>query len=159
MQGSWRVVAMEGAEVRLRNGQTGLGDLEVTAPLTAGLLVVDAAAVSLSMTLALDRLRTPNFLMQMAARSLITRHGAHLLEYAGTGPAGQPWAVEGPAVSGDVRMEISLTITPIGTGSSLSEIELVGTHRLGEVQLPIPGFGKVDDFAFHLDARLRVQAA
>ncbi len=156
-EGTWTVQAVDGADVRLRSGRIGLMSVDVSAPVTAGDLHVDGERVQLRLTLALDKLRT-NFVMQRAARSLITRNEAHALTYTGIGVSGQPWQVSGAAVAGDVTVELSLTVTPVGPADDpMSEIELVGSAELGTIHLPLPGLGTVDDFAFDVDARLALR--
>ena len=154
LEGRWSVHAVDGADVRLRSGRIGLMSVDVSAPVTAGDLHVAADQVRLRLTLALDKLRT-NFVMQSAARSLIKRNDAHALSYSGLGEPGQPWQVSGAAVAGDVTVELSLTVTPVGPPENpMSEIELVGSADIGTVHLPLPGLGTVDNFAFDVDARL-----
>ena len=127
----------------------------MTAPVTAGELRVVGDRVHLTLTLALDRLKTGNFIMEAAARTLVKRHDAHALGYAGHGSAtGSPWQVSGAAEAGDVSVELDLTITPIGPSDPMAEIELVGSANVGTVHLPLPGLGTVEDFAFDVDARL-----
>ena len=98
-------------------------------------------------------------MLEAAARSLVKRHDAHALGYEGSGPASDvPWQVTGAAVSGDVNIELVLTVTPIGPEHDpMSEIELVGSADIGTVHLPLPGLGTVDDFAFDVDARLALR--
>lgn len=155
-KGSWTVLSVDGADVRLRSGRIGLVSIDVKAPVTSGELEVTGRSVRLSLTLALDQLRTRNFLMEGAARSLIRRHDAHELDYSGQGAGTtDPWQVTGQAVSGDVTVELELTITPVGPlANPMAEIELAGTANLGTVDLPLPGLGRVDDFTFEVDARL-----
>lgn len=159
LEGTWSVHAVDGADVRLRSGRIGLMSVDVSAPVTSGDLHVDAERVRLRLTLALDKLRT-NFVMQSAARSLVKRNDAHALSYEGHGtPGEQSWQVSGAAVAGDVTVELSLTVTPVGPAHDpMSEIDLVGSAELGTIHLPLPGLGTVDDFAFDVDARLALRA-
>ena len=160
-RGSWTVHTMDGADVRLRSGRIGLMSVDVSAPVTAGELHVTDDDVRLTLTLALDKLRT-HFVMESAARSLIRRHDAHALAYSGAGPTGEhPWQVSGAAVSGDVNVELVLVVTPVGPSHDpMSEVSLAGSANVGTVHLPLPGLGTVDDFAFDVEARLalRVEA-
>ncbi len=155
-EGSWSVATHGDAEVRLRSGRIGLVSVDVTAPVVRGRLVVSAGRAELSLVLGLDRLRTGNFIMQAAARTLVTRHDAHELEYAGAGPSDQVgWLVTGTATSGDIEVELDLQLTPRGPAHApMGEIELVGSANVGRVHLPLPGLGTVDDFSFDVDARL-----
>lgn len=158
--GSWTVLAVDGADVRLRSGRIGLVSVDVTAPVTGGELHVTLEHVRLTLHLALDKLSTRNFLMEGAARSLVRRHDAHSLDYAGLGPGdANPWQVSGNAISGNVNVELELTITPVGPSDEpMAEIELMGTANVGTVNLPLPGLGRVDDFSFDVDAKLALRA-
>ena len=157
--GEWAVHTVDGADVRLRSGRVGLMSLDVTAPVSGGELAVTADGVDLTLRLALNELRTRNFLMQAAARSLVSRYDAHVLTYHGLGrdPDG-PWHVTGHAVAGTVDVLLELAVTPCGpSGDPMSEIDLVGSAQLGTVNLPLPGLGTIDDFAFDVDARLALR--
>lgn len=153
--GSWVIDAVDGADVRLRSGRIGLFSVDVKAPVRSGTLVAGPTGVRLDLVLALNKLSTGNFLMDRAAKSLISRHDASDLNYTGHGEASEhPWQISGHAVSGDVNIELTLSITPIGGGDPMAEIELRGSASMGTVHLPLPGLGTVDDFAFDVDARL-----
>lgn len=154
-EGSWSVHTLDGADVRLRSGRIGLMSVDVSAPVTAGELHVTGSGVRLTLTLALDRLKT-SFMIEGAARSLVKRHDAHALGYEGAGPVSEsPWEVTGTAGAGDVTVDLVLTVTPVGPAPDpMSEVELVGSADIGTVHLPFPGLGTVDDFAFDVDARL-----
>ncbi|MDP1877547.1 MAG: hypothetical protein Q8M17_08335 [Actinomycetota bacterium] len=157
--GTWQVHTVDGADVRLRSGRIGLMSVDVSAPVTDGFLHVTEDSVRLTLTLALDRLRAGNFLMEGAARSLVKRHDATALGYDGLGPSSTaPWQVTGTAGAGTIALDLSLTITPVGADDLMDEIELVGSAYVGTVHLPLPGLGKVDDFAFDVDARLALLA-
>lgn len=157
---TWQVAALDGADVRLRSGRIGLVSVDVTAPVRSGELTVAGEVASLTLTLALDQLRTRNFIMQAAARTLIINHGAHDLVYSGTGSHGERVEVRGVARAGDVSLELALVVTPIGSeGERMAEVELTGSANVGTVHLPLPGLGTVEDFSFDVDARLRMQAA
>jgi hypothetical protein len=161
IEGSWAVHTVDGAEVRLRSGRIGLVSVDVKAPVSGGELSVSEGSVRLTLRLALDQLKTGNFLMQAAARTLVTRHDAHVLTYDGASPGapdGDAWDVTGHAVAGSIDVALQLTITPSGTSADrMDEIELVGSANLGTVHLPLPGLGTVDDFSFDVDARLALR--
>jgi len=157
--GSWEIVAVDGADVRLRSGRVGLISVDVSAPVASGLLHVSADGITLTLNLALDQLKTGNFLLQSAARSIVTRNKAHELVYSGSGPIGQTWSVAGIAQSGSIEVDLALTLTPIASATSpMGEIEIVGSANMGTVHLPIPGMGTVEDFSFEVDAKLALQA-
>lgn len=157
--GSWSVHTVDGASVRLRSGRVGLVSVDVTAPVSGGELVIDGGEARLTLRLALDELRTGNFLLQAAARTLVSRHDAHVLTYEGHGPAtAEGCHVTGHATSGDVDLELALDITDLGPeGSPLTEIGLAGSAYVGRVHLPLPGLGTVDDFSFDVEAHLAMR--
>jgi hypothetical protein len=130
--------------------------IDVTAPVSGGGLRVTADEVRLTLRLALDQLRTGNFLVQAAARSLVTKYDAHVLSFDGSGSNETGiWQVSGHARAGTVDVQMALTVTACGpTHDPMAEIELVGAASMGTVHLPLPGMGTVDDFSFDVDARL-----
>ncbi len=157
MTGTWTVETVDGAVVRLQSGSVGLMKIDVSAPVSGGELRVDGDAVTFDLRLALDQLRT-GFLMQRAARGIVTRNDAHELVYTGTGTSGPPIHVTGHAVAGSIDVELELTITPIGPEASpFDEVELTGSASLGTVHLPLPGMSTIDDFSFDVDARLALR--
>ena len=81
--GTWAVHTVDGAEVRLRSGRIGLMSVDVTAPVTGGELTSSEGAAHFTLRMDLGQLRTGNFLLQAAARSLVSRHDAALLAYDG----------------------------------------------------------------------------
>jgi len=159
-EGSWIVETVDGAMVRLRSGKIGLINVDVKAPVSGGELHVDGDVVHLTLRLALDELRTGNFLVQGAARSIVTRNDAHVLSYSGDGPSAPlPWHVIGHAKAGSVDVELGLDILPCGPSDDpMAEVELKGSASMGTVHLPLPGMGTVDDFAFDVDGRFALRA-
>jgi hypothetical protein len=159
--GAWSIHTVDGADVRLKSGRIGLVSVDVTAPVSGGDLVVTGGSARLTLLLALDQLRTGNFIMQAAARALVQRHDAHVLTYDGVGddvPAG--WSVTGHAIAGNVDVELDLLVTAIGPPDApMTEIEIVGSASIGTVHLPLPGLGTVEDFGFDVDARLALRPA
>ena len=153
--GEWQINAVDGADVRLRSGRIGLVSVDVSAPVASGLLHVSADEITLTLNLALDQLKTGNFLLQSAARSIVTRNKAHELVYSGKGPVGEIWSVTGIARAGSIEVDLDLTITPIASATApMGQIEIVGSANMGTVHLPIPGMGTVEDFSFDVDAKL-----
>jgi hypothetical protein len=154
-EGQWKIETVDGAMVRLRSGRIGLVSIDVKAPVSGGELRLTADAVQLTLRLALDELKTGNFLMQGAARSIVGRNDAHVLTYAGEGlDTGIPWHVTGHAKAGSVDVELTLAITPSGPAADpMAEIDVEGSASMGRVHLPLPGLGTVDDFAFDVDGR------
>lgn len=157
--GEWEIAAVDGADVRLRSGRVGLMSVDVSAPVASGLLQITAQEITVTLNLALDQLKTGNFLLQSAARSVVTRYKAHTLVYSGTGPVGEIWSVTGIARAGSIEVELDLTMTPIASATSpMGQIDIVGSANMGTVHLPIPGMGTVEDFSFEVDAKLALRA-
>ncbi len=89
IDGTWTVHTVDGAEVRLRSGKIGLMSVDVTAPVTGGELTSSGGEAHFTLRMDLGQLKTGNFLLQAAARSLVSRHDAALLAYDGRGSAGE----------------------------------------------------------------------
>lgn len=162
MEQIWTIGQMDGGDVRLRNSQgSGLMNLDVSAPVRAGQLLVQPALVTLELTIALDQIKTGNFLTERAARAFFAGYRAHDLVYTGTGNReADPVSVRGPAQAGSIDVDIELKVQPIdGDWSAMSEIEILGTAGFGTVHIPLPGVGTVDDLIIDIDARLSVQRA
>jgi len=153
-EGSWKVETIDGADVRLRSGKVGLVDVDVTAPVSGGHLRLTEDAVHLTLRLDLGALKT-HFLLQSAARKIVSRNDAQVLSYAGEGVAtAPPWHVTGQAKAGSVEIELTLAVTPCGPATNpMAEIEVSGSASMGEVNLPLPGLGRIDDFAFDVEGR------
>jgi hypothetical protein len=160
MEQTWALGQMDGGDVRLRNAQgSGLMNLDVTAPVRAGSLRAEATRMHLDLTIALDQIKTGNFLTEHAARAFIAGYRAHDLTYAGSGHwPSEAVSLKGPAKAGAIDVEIELTVSPVDADwEAMSEIEIVGTAGFGKVHIPIPGVGTVDDLIVDIDARLRVK--
>lgn len=159
IEGAWQIATGKDAEVRLKGGRVGPMTIDVTAPVSGGELTVTPGGVDLTLQLALDQLRTGNFFMQAAARSLVGRNDARVLTYIGKGEsATRTWHVEGHAIAATIDVVLQLSITPCGPDDDpMREVSLEGNADVGTVNLPLPGLGKVDDFAFDVEARLALQ--
>lgn len=159
MEQIWNIGQMDGGDVRLRNsGGSNLMDLDVSAPVRQGQLRLQPAHVVLDLTIALDRIKTGNFLTEHAARAFISGYRVHDLVYAGSGKrSSEPISVRGPARAGAIDVDIELTVSPVDADwDAMAEIEIVGSAGFGTVHIPIPGVGTVDDLVIDIDARLRV---
>ena len=159
MEQTWALGQMDGGDVRLRNAQgSGLMNLDVTAPVRAGTLRAEATRMHLDLTIALDQIKTGNFLTEHAARAFIAGYRAHDLTYAGSGHwPSEPVTLRGPAKAGAIDVEIELTVSPVDADwDAMSEIQIVGTAGFGRVHIPLPGVGTVDDLIVDIEARLRL---
>ncbi len=161
MSEQWVVHDVDGGHVRLRSGRIGLVSIDATAPVVGGSLTIAEASVTFTLKLALEKLKTGNFLLQAAARSLVTSNKAHELDYEGTGgTTGEGWSVTGSAVGGTIEVPLALAITAIGPSDSpMAEIDIMGSAQVGRVHIPLPGLGTVDDFGFDVEAKLAMRPA
>lgn len=151
----WEVDVMQGAHVRLRSGKVGLLSVEASAPVTSGSLFTGDDETTFTLVLALDQLKSPNFLMQRAARGIVTKHGGHDLTYNGIGPAAPgPWTVNGMAAAGTIEVNLDVTLTPTVRDDLKMNVEVTGIAEFGEVSLPMPGMGNIGDFNCDVDAML-----
>lgn len=145
MQGVWNIPSARGDEVRLKSGSLGLMSAEANAPVRHGTLTIDDSGVILDLVIALEKMRMSNFLLQAAARSMITMHKVHDLTYRGVGPTLD--TVTGIAKAGDIDLALGLDLTITGT-----QLEFVGSANIGTVHIPLPGMGTINDFSFDVDA-------
>ncbi len=157
----WVVTTVDGGHVRLRSGRIGLMSIDATAPVAGGELVIGEVDVMFRLRLDLQQMKAGNFLLQGAARGLISSHGVQTLDYEGRGATSSGgWAVSGTAVGGSIKVPIDLLITAIGSPPSpMSEIDISGSASVGTVHIPLPGIGTVEDFGFDLEARLAMVPA
>lgn len=161
MSEQWVVRDVDGGHVRLRSGRIGLVNVDATAPVVGGALVIADVSVTFTLQLALEKLKTGNFLLQAAARGLVTSNKANVLDYEGSGVAsGGGWEVSGSAVGGPIEVPLDLAITMIGPSHDpMSEIDIAGSAQIGRVHIPLPGLGTVDDFGFDVEAKLALRPA
>jgi len=124
---------------------------EANAPVRHGSLNIDGSGVILDLVIALEKMKMSNFLLQVAARSMITMHKVHDLTYRGTGQSLD--SVNGIARAGDIEIPLALALTITGT-----QLEFRGSADIGTVHIPLPGMGKIDDFSFDVDAKVVLEA-
>jgi hypothetical protein len=154
LHGSWSLTRIDDADVRLRTGNIGMMKVDVRTPIRSGSLSITGGHATLHLVLALDQLRTGNFLTEGAARSFITGYKAHDLVYEGKGAAkSQPFSIEGQARAGTLDLSIGLQVSLLG-GSEPTEVELEGSAAFGRVHIPLPGVGTVDNMVVDIDAKL-----
>ena len=136
-------------------------DVDVSAPVRAGDLWIQDTDIRMNLTIALDRIKTGNFLTDGAVRAFISGYRAHDLVYAGAGStAGEAAEISGQASAGTIDTQIVLAVSPVGTDwQSMNEIEIIGTAEFGRVHIPLPGVGTVDDLVVDINARLAVLQA
>lgn len=153
----WEVDLMDDAHVRLRSGKIGLVSVEASAPVSNGELHTTDVHTTFRLALALDQLKSPNFLMQRAARGIVTKHDSHDLTFDGKGPASDgPWVVNGLAAAGTIEVNLDVTLSPIERSDTVMRVELTGIAAFGEVSLPLPGLSNISDFNCDVDAVLKL---
>lgn len=154
--GRWRVITPD-AHVRLRSNRIGLMELEATAPVRWGSVTITEVESRVELVLALEKLRT-SFLLERAARALVSAHKVHDLAYLASGEGGSaPWRVRGDATAGDVVVDLAVEVIPRGPADDvMAQVEMQGFAALGAVDLPLPGLGRIDDLRVTLDAMLEL---
>jgi hypothetical protein len=153
--GSWTAVTDDRPLIRLVSQRVGLVSLDVTAPLVMGRLDLDGEKSELQLQLSLNNLKTGNFLMQGAARSLVKRFDGDALVFDAVGTGGAfPWHVAGIAHSGHVDVPLDVNASPDGGDDDpMSRLHVSGTAVMEEVNIPIPGIGRIKDFTFSVEGR------
>lgn len=159
LDGNWNFLAVDGALVRLKSGNSGLMNLDVKAPVREGTLVIANSMAEIHLVLALDKIKTGNFLTEAAAKAFFSSYNARDLVYRAQGPHdGNGYQVFGSASAGTLDLQISLAIMPVDAAPH-PEVELAGSAAFGKVHIPLPGVGTVDDMNVDIDAKLAVQSA
>jgi hypothetical protein len=154
ISGSWTLTKIDEADVRLRTGDSAAMNVDVRTPIRSGNLLIEKGEAVLNLVLALDRLKTGNFLTESAARAFISGYRAHDLVYAGSGAAkSRTFGVTGQAQVGTLDLAIGLQVTLLGSDQP-SEVELQGSANFGRVHIPLPGMGTVDELMVEIDAKL-----
>jgi hypothetical protein len=167
--GSFTFVAIDGAEVRLKSGSSRLMNVEIKAPVRSGSLHIVDSIATMNLVLALDKLKTGNFLTEAAARTFISGYKAQDLVFKGSGPhsgnsdgsasgsaSGSAYDVSGNAVAGEIDVQMSIILTSVGN-SAQPEVELKGSAQFGTVHIPLPGIGTVENMNIEIDARLAIR--
>ena len=149
--GTWNLQSVSDGDVRLRSGSVGLMSAQASAPVRHGRLIVEPQRVHLDIVIALDKIKMGNFVMQAAARTLISMHKVHDLTFAGSGS--ELSSVHGIARAGDVEVDLDLALSV-----SESLLHFNGQGSLGTVHIPIPGLGTIDDFRFDVEASVGLLA-
>jgi hypothetical protein len=165
--GSFTFVAIDGAEVRLKSGSSRLMNVEIKAPVRSGSLHIADSIATMNLVLALDKLKTGNFLTEAAARTFISGYKAQDLVFKGSGPHNanghanghaNGYNVSGNAVAGEIDVQMSIILTSVGN-SAQPEVELIGSAQFGTVHIPLPGIGTVENMNIEIDARLAIRQA
>ncbi len=160
LTGSWTMVTDDRPLIRLTSQRVGLVTLDVTAPLVMGRLDVGDDAAEVALQLSLNSLKTSNFLMQGAARALVRKFDGDALTFDASGESGPgPWTVSGIAHSGHVDVPLQVTATPDGRDDPMSHLHLTGTAVMEEVNIPLPGIGRIKDFTFAVEGRVGIVPA
>ena len=154
--GSFTFLAIDGAEVRLKSGSARLMNVEIKAPVRSGTLHIVDSIATMNLVLALDKLKTGNFLTEAAARTFISGYKAQDLVFQGSGPHnGNAYDVSGNAVAGELDVQMTVILTSI-SNTAQPEVELMGSAQFGTVHIPLPGVGTVENMNIEIDARLAI---
>lgn len=154
--GSFTFLAIDGAEVRLKSGSARLMNVEIKAPVRSGTLHIVDSIATMNLVLALDKLKTGNFLTEAAARTFISGYKAQDLVFKGSGPHnGNAYDVSGNAVAGELDVQMTLIVTSV-SNTAQPEVELMGSAQFGTVHIPLPGIGTVENMNIEIDARLAI---
>ncbi len=154
--GSFTFLAIDGAEVRLKSGSARLMNVEIKAPVRSGTLHIVDSIATMNLVLALDKLKTGNFLTEAAARTFISGYKAQDLVFQGSGPHnGNAYDVSGNAVAGELDVQMTLIVTSV-LNTTQPEVELMGSAQFGTVHIPLPGIGTVENMNIEIDARLAI---
>jgi hypothetical protein len=159
--GSWALRPDDRPLIRLTSQRVGLVSLDVTAPVVVCQLNLAEETAELVLQLSLNELKTGNFLMQGAARALVRKFDGDALTFDATGAGGPaPWAVAGIAHSGHVDVPLEIKASPVGPGGDpMSHLHLTGTAVMEEVNIPLPGIGRIKDFTFAVEGRVGLDPA
>ena len=138
-------------------------NVEIKAPVRSGTLHIADSIATMNLVLALDKLKTGNFLTEAAARTFISGYKAQDLVFKGSGPHtanghANGYNVSGNAVAGEIDVQMSIILTSVGN-SAQPEVELIGSAQFGTVHIPLPGIGTVENMNIEIDARLAIRQA
>lgn len=125
--------------------------LNLRAPIDSADLTIDAAGAVFTMTVGLDRLKSGSFLLDLGAGAFLSSYGAKELLFVGSGPAGvDPLLVGGVATSGRVAVELELELRVRELNDLEMVLEICGTAVFEDVEVPIPGIGRLSDQALQV---------
>jgi hypothetical protein len=150
---SYALAATDDAHVHLKTQRIGLITLEVDAPVSAGHLHVGPDSSAFRIELALDRLSTPNPLLEKAARALVSRGNGEALVFDATGPGGAgSWSFSGDARAGDVVVPMSVDARLRDGGT----LDVTGEATFHDVHIPLPGLSHLKEISFAVSAALPI---
>ena len=132
-------------------------NLTLTAPIDAADLTIDEAGCVLTMSLGIDRTKTGNFLLDLGLIGFLSSYGAKELMFVGSGPSGvEPLLVGGVATSGRVAVDLELVLDLSALAGSDLELNVSGTAAFEEVDVSIPGIGKLSDLTLQVQAQIQL---
>jgi hypothetical protein len=125
--------------------------LNLRAPIDSADLTIDTAGAVFTMTVGLDRLKSGSFLLDLGAGAFLSSYGAKELLFVGSGLAGvDPLLVGGVATSGRVAVELELELRVRELNDLEMVLEICGTAVFEDVEVPIPGIGRLSDQALQV---------
>jgi len=129
--------------------------LALKAPIHAADLTIDDAGVVLTLGIGIDQVKSGSFLLDTAVRAFLVSQGAHELLYVGSGPSDlEPAQVGGVATSGRVAVDLELELSTVTTTSDGIRLAVTGTAVFEDVEVPIPGIGRLTDLVLEVHALL-----
>jgi len=125
--------------------------LKLSAPIDSADLTIDAAGAVLTMTVGLDRVKSTNFLLDLAVGAFLSSYGAKELLFVGSGPSGvDPLLVGGVATSGRAAVDLELALVPQEFAGTELVLAVGGTAVFQDVDVPIPGIGRLSDLTLQV---------
>jgi len=129
--------------------------LKLRAPIDSADLTIDAAGAVLTMTIGLDRLKSGSFLLDLGIGGFLSSYGAKELLFVGSGPSGvDPLLVGGVATSGRVAVDLELELQGSEPRAGELALDIHGTAVFDEIEVPIPGVGRLSDLTLQVRARI-----
>jgi hypothetical protein len=130
-------------------------NLTLKAPIDSADLTIDDSGAVLTMGIGLDRVKTGNFLLDIGLSGFLSSYGAKELQFVGSGPSGvDPLLVGGVATSGRVAVDLELCLTEITLSGGSTAIRLSGSAVFDDVDVPIPGIGRLSDLTLLAHAEI-----
>ena len=130
-------------------------NLTLKAPIDSADLTIDDDGVVLTMSIGLDRVKTGNVLLDIGLSGFLSSYGAKELQYVGSGPSDvDPLLVGGVATSGRVVVDLELALREIHVSEGLITLQVSGTAIFEDVEVPIPGIGRLSDLTLQVTAEI-----
>lgn len=114
--------------------------MRATAPVIGGDLVWSRKTARLRLTVAIDRVRTGNAMLDVETRALVRRGSAEVLTFVGAGPVRTSTiTIVGEASAGRITVPLVLTGRASFESEPGASLELSGTASFENVRIPMRG--------------------